>query len=247
MPLKSIESWIYRVDGLSTCSIPWKEVESYQQDIVNILNDIKSRDSLLHPEYYQDRDWYHPKRTFFESSDDFLDAWIEWYQQWETQFWTNKIYEKLWFELKYVNSDPDSDFFQIETEHPSFPHTWIQNERLNPIMLCADANWLYDQNWYMNLWINDLKKRRALIYRWKVESDVGLGFTESIPYSEVSEIEFEKELRNDINYYVWPWKEKFPFSSSNWLKASWKIWHMIWISPIDVYKKLEELSFKFPE
>ncbi len=247
MSLKSIESWIYRVDSLSSYSIPGKVVGSYQEDIADILNEIKSRDSLLYPESYEDRPWYFPKRTFFDSPDSFLDTWIEWYKQGESKFWTNRVYEKLGFELKYVNSEPESDFFNIATEIPVFPHEWIQNERLNPIMLCADGNQLYDQNWYMNIWVNDFRTTKALVYRWKEIKWTALPIGEDISYDIVSGPELEKHLRNDINYYMWKWKEKFPFTSSNWLKAIGKIWHMIGISPIEVYEKLEKLNFKFPE
>ncbi len=238
MSLQSIESGIYRVGGLHTAAIPGETIERMQRSLAEILNEKKERDSIINPRKAENG--FFPMRTFFRDAEEFLDTWIEGYREWETQFGENKSYNKMGFELHYVNWDKESNFYSIPKEDSPFNHEWISLNRLNPLLICADANELYDQRGYMNLWVNDFQSKQALVYRWKREEN-------KIPYSEVSRHDFEKELRNDISYYVWDEKEFFPFSSANPIKANKNVWHMIGISPLDIYQKLEDLNFKFPE
>lgn len=217
----SLPSWVYRIDSLRRRTI-WPNT---QNEVTALLENKKTRDTPNH-------------RTYFPTPGEFLDTWIEWYRKWDSLFW-NTIYDAMGFEMQYVDTDPESKFFKI------WEHAWLNDiesrgvKVLNPIMLCADANEICDQDGYMNLWVNDMRDQSVKVYRWRGK------YNTDIPYNIVGKEVFKKKLRKNKSYYLYDSPEKFPFESVNLLKSWGNIWHMIGFSPLSVYEKLKELGFTF--
>lgn len=222
-----VENGIYKIDGLSHFDLSGDPTIDVQDKIKTELDRIMQND------------W-----NFFQDVPSFLNAWMQRYQnRWSNNSRWYETRNRLWFELYYVNVDPKSEHHQIQTDS-GFPHNWISLlGRPNPILLAADGNELYDQHGYMNVWVNNVTDSSVYVYRW-IDLDQE---DEEIPYSQVSNPLFRKQFSNDKHFYVWDRKEDFPFDSTNILKATWNIWHMIWISPNEVYQWFESLWFVWPD
>ena len=104
-----------------------------------------------------------PKRTYFSSIEDFLETWKRGYELNVSQFGYNNVYEKLGFELFYVNWDKTSEFFKFG-KHKGIRYIGDRAD-LNPIIILADNNGMNDQNGFLNLGINDFRTEKVLVYR----------------------------------------------------------------------------------
>ncbi len=209
--------WIFRLNNLSF--LLSKDIAG---EVSALLSGIKESDGKNN------------KRTYFSSPRDFLESWRTGYEKWASWFWES-LYDALGFELYYVDIDTKSDFFRIG-EHTGF---WWREKEISPFLLCADANWLYDQKWYMNLWVNDISDKRVKVYRWKDEHN------KNIWYELVSQRSYSKHLSLGKSFYVWDFPENFPFWSANALKSSGNMWHMIGHTPQELYSELEKIGFTF--
>ncbi len=175
-----------------------------------------------------------PKRTYFSSIEDFLGTWRRGYELNISQFGYNSVYEKLGFELFYVNWDKTSEFFKFGN-HKGIKYIGKRAD-LNPIIILADNNGMNDQNGFLNLGINDFRTEKVLVYR-DDESEKENEFKDS-----------PKILRDDrLYYFPFDEKDKFPFESPNPLKSMSNNWTMIGISPLEVYFEVEKLGFVFPK
>ncbi len=185
-------------------------------------------------------DW--SKRTYFPSIDSFLDGWKKGYETNVSQFGTNQVYNKLGFELFYVNWKPNSDFFAFG-KHEGIQYIGDRAD-LNPILILADNNGMNDQRGYLNLGINDFRKLKVYVYRKTDDEGFRIRDKDKIDLTGNS----PKILRNDLLYYTdYHEVEEFPFDSPNSLKSAKNMWTAVGISPIDIYSAIEKLGFVFPK
>lgn len=244
--LKIMKPGVYRADHLWNENVPGViENNNVGNNIVRTLNEIIEDDLVLFPS--NDETPNHRRnnnRTYFPSAKSFLDSWMEGYEQGESQFGENKFYNYLGFELFYVNWHEGSDFFSFPEHFGTHSGISSYGDKLDPIMICSDINGMCDQSGYMNLGVNDFRDQRVLVYRAKGELD-GQEPYESTPYSEL--LSKSKQLRNDIQFYLYDGTERFPFDSANPGKSGGSKWHMVGISPLDIYSELEKKGFVFPQ
>jgi hypothetical protein len=209
---------VYRIDSLYRRTI-WPNT---QNEVTALLDEKKSQDTPNH-------------RTYFPAPDEFFDTWIEWYKKWDSLFW-NTIDDRMGFEMKYVNTDPKSEFFKI------WEHIWINDvetrgiQVLAPIMLCADGNKIHDMSWHMMLLVNDTRDESVCMYSSEKKA----------AYHKIAKEDFHKPLLPPYqSNYPSDTRRKFPFDSPDPLVAWGNIWHIIGFSPLTVYEKLEKLGFIF--
>ena len=243
--LKNIKPGIYRTDHLWNENVP-RIIKDNRvgNNIVETLTSIIEDDSILFPS--NDDTPIHRRndnRTFFPSSKSFLDTWMDGYREGESQFGENKFYNNLGFELFYVNWHEGSDYFSIPESIGTHNGISIHGDSLDTIMICSDINGMCDQSGYMNLGVNDFRNQKVLIYRAKGEND-GQEPYQPTSYSELPDK--TKQLRDDLNFYLWDGKERFPFNSANPGKSGGSKWHTIGISPLEIYAELEKKGFVFP-
>ncbi|MBI2147771.1 hypothetical protein HYU19_04840 [Candidatus Woesearchaeota archaeon] len=183
-------------------------------------------------------DLAHP--DFYPTPADFLSTWMRGYVDFPD---TSGKYpdtshlnpEEKGFELFYVNWDSRHPHFRIDA------HDGISSAgRVEYRMLVSDINGMCDQRGYMNLGVNDLKKERVLVFRGLDAED------RPIPYAELAGI--DKLLRDNLHFYVWDGKQRFPFDSPNLLKSGGArgTWTMVGFEPEAVYDALKNLEFHFP-
>ena len=245
--LAHISPGIYRTKFSHINGVPGlRSVEPESRDISRLLIDLISQDltrgglsAVVTGEEKIDESGHWPQRTYFPSIEAFLDAWKRGYDTGVSQFGTNQVYNKLGFELFYVNWKPGSEFFSFG-DHTGIEYMGNRAD-LNPIIILGDNNGMNDQSGYLNLGVNDFRTLKVLVYReldnGRVVENVGkIDLTPATP----------KHLRDDIHYYVWSGPDRFPFGSPNSLKSSHNMWTAVGISPLEIYSALEKLGFVFP-
>lgn len=243
-----ISPGIYRTGFSNVNGIPGlRPAEFESANIPQLLEKLIAEDQTQHglsaiitgkEKQGEDGDW--PQRTYFPSIEAFLDAWKRGYKTKVSQFGTNQYYNKLGFELFYVNWKPSSDFFSFGN-HEGIKYMGDRPD-LNPILILGDNNGMNDLTGYLNLGVNDFRTLKVLVYRElneqgrAVRNEGAIDLTPAAP----------KNLRDDLNYYAWAGEDKFPFNSPNSLKSYHHMWTAVGISPIEIYSAVEKLGFVFP-
>src|SRR3989338_1709908 len=113
---------------------------------------------------------------------------------------------------------------------------------LNPILILGDNNGMNDQEGYLNLGVNDFRTLKVFVYR-DVEKN---GFIARKKGKPDLTLRTPKHLRDDLQYYVWPGEDRFPFNSPNNIKSLHNMWTAVGISPLEIYSAIEKLGFVFP-
>lgn len=238
---------IYRVNFNKVNGVPGvREAEFERSDISTILHTLIDEDmtragfsETITGEEDVGLNGHWPKRTYFADIEQFLDAWARGYETGISQFGTNQVYNKLGFEMFYVNWKPETDFYSFG-DHAGITMMGRRAD-LDPVIIIGDNNGMNDQEGYLNLGVNDLRSQRVLVYR-KTDAN-GFPDEENVDLAP----SHPKQLRSDIRYYVWPGEDRFPFRSPNSLKSDGKMWTSIGISPLDIYAAVEARGFVFPE
>lgn len=264
-----IKPGIYRIDFSFVHGVPGiREPENEDCKIPKILERLIEEDKLFTKGSLFDQDGRFCKRTYFPTITNFLRVWKKGYETGTSQFGTSRVYEKLGFEMFYVNWKPGTDFFEIGKHKgvSQLGETRMDGsklrEDLEPIIIIADNNGMNDQYGYLNLGVNDFRTRKVLVFR---EEDLGhtdeihlrdRRYKQKLPTLESKErIRFRpkaltlvtpKNLRDDVNYYVWGGSDKFPFHSPNNLKSLHNMWTAVGISPLEIYAAVEDMGFVFP-
>lgn len=247
--LEHMSPGIYRTNFNSTNGVPGlRPAEFESSNVPRVLEKLIAEDltqrglpARITGIEKTDERGYWPQRTYFPSIETFLEAWKRGYETSVSQFGTNQVYNKLGFELFYVNWKPGSPFFAIG-DHEGI-HVVGKRQDLNPILILGDNNGMNDQEGYLNLGVNDFRCLKVLVYRDEDEK----GFLRRKKGKPNLTVRTPKHLRDDLNYYVWPGPDRFPFQPPNSLKSLNNMWTAVGINPRDVYSAIERLGFVFPQ
>lgn len=249
-----IRSGIYRINlGNFVYGVPEiREPENKDWKIPNLLGKLAKEDKQFTSIPNREKG-HQPKRTYFSSINEFLDTWKKGYESGRSQFGTNPVYEKQGFELFYVNWKPGTEFFSFG-DHEGIHYMGGERADLDPIIILGDNNGMNDQFGYLNLGVNDFRTQKVLVYREKEH-----GYTDEphlrdrrfkktdVFRKKALTPEITKPLRDDLHYYVWPGEDGFPFTSPNNLKSMHNMWTAVGIDPLEIYQKVEDMGFIFPE
>jgi hypothetical protein len=233
---EGIKPGIYRTIFSHMRGVPGIREPRFDESIPHLLEELAEEDELFDPNFKLPEEGakrgYWPKRTFFKSIKEFMDTWKKGYELGVSQFGTNRIYNKLGFELFYVNWKPGSEFFSFG-DHEGISMVGSRAD-LNPIMILGDNNGMNDPSGYINLGVNDFRTQKVLVFRGEHEK---IDLTSKI----------KKPLRDDFCYYGRSGPDRFPFRSPNNLKSFQNMWTAVGINPLEVYQEIENMGFVFPE